>query len=74
MGMDAKKLRVELARSGMAQWRLARWLGLRPSTFSDWVRGARPSPCDLQQRVERALELETGALDADVGATIGSIS
>ena len=48
----------------MPQWRLALRLGLRPSTLSDYLRGARPAPEDLGGRIERALNLGAGTLDS----------
>jgi DNA-binding transcriptional regulator YdaS (Cro superfamily) len=62
MDIDQSALRVELARRQLAQWRLALKLGLRPSTLSDYLRGARPAPPELAERIERALRLEQGSL------------
>jgi predicted transcriptional regulator len=55
-------LRVALAENNLTQWKLATKLGYRPSTFSDYVRGARPVPRVLIRRIERALRLPPGAL------------
>lgn len=60
--LDRKALRVELARRSVAQWRVAESLQLPPSTFSDYVRGARPAPADFGARVEQVLGLEPGTL------------
>ncbi len=56
------QLKAELARRGLSQWRLAKKIGYPASTFSDYVRGARPAPADLVNRIERALQLPTGSL------------
>jgi predicted transcriptional regulator len=60
--VDQKKLKVALVERALSQWQLARRLGLAPSSLSDYVRGARPAPADLQQRVERELRMHRGAL------------
>ncbi len=62
MDIDMSLLRGELARRALAQWRLAGLLGTKPSTLSDWLRGARPAPDDLRHRIESVLNLRRGAL------------
>lgn len=62
--VDHLKLRLELTRQRLAQWRLAHRLGLAPSTLSDYLRGARPAPARLQTRIERALGLSPASLDS----------
>jgi DNA-binding transcriptional regulator YdaS (Cro superfamily) len=60
--VNVNALRIALVQNGMPQWRLAKKLGYEPSTFSDYVRGARRSPPDLTARIERALKLPGGSL------------
>lgn len=65
MGIDSMKLKGALAQNGIAQWKLAKQLGYQPSTFSDYVRGARTAPPDLTNRIERSLKLPPGSLTSD---------
>ena len=60
--LDHSELKAELARRGLREWRLAKMLGHPPSTFSDWLRGVRPAPPNLADRIERALGLRPKAL------------
>lgn len=60
-------LKAELARRGLREWRLAQMLGHPPSTLSDWLRGVRPAPPDLADRIERALGLNPRSLRASEG-------
>ena len=61
--IDRLKFRGELARRALVQWRFAREvLGVPPSTFSEWLSGARPAPRDLRERVEEGLKLAPGSL------------
>jgi hypothetical protein len=60
--IDIQKFRAQLARRAMPQWRFALRLNLRPSTFSDYIRGRCPCPPNLESRIEKALRLEPGAL------------
>ncbi len=60
--LNHPQLRAELARRGLAQWRLAKQVGYPPSTFSDYVRGARPAPPDLAERIEDVLGLRPKSL------------
>lgn len=62
MQVDAAKLKGRLAERGLTQWRFAKRLGYKPSTFSDYVRGAREAPPDFAARVESGLKLDPGAL------------
>ena len=62
--LNHAELKAELARRGLREWRLAKMLGHPPSTFSDWVRGVRPAPSDLADRIERALGLRPKTLRA----------
>ncbi len=62
MGIDVGKLREKLVRRNLAQWQLAKELDLPPSTFSGYVRGARPAPPNLRRRIEKALGLKDGDL------------
>ncbi len=66
--LDHLKIKSELARRGLREWRLAQMLGHPPSTLSDWLRGVRPAPPDLAERIERALGLRPNALAASKGA------
>ncbi len=63
--MDHLKLKSLLAGRGTTQWRLARKMHMSPSTLSDYLRGARPSPDDLVPRLEKALGLPQGTLAAE---------
>ncbi len=56
MEIDLVKLRQILVGLNLAQWQLAKELGLPPSTFSDYLRGARPAPPNLQRRIEKVLK------------------
>ena len=61
--IDRLRFRGELAQRALAQWRFAREvLGVPPSTFSEWMSGARPAPGDLRQRIEEGLKLSPGSL------------
>ena len=60
--LDHSELKAELARRGLREWRLAQMLGHPPSTLSDWLRGVRPAPHDLAERIERALGLRPESL------------
>ncbi len=57
-------LNIELARAGLNQTQLAQKLATPSTTLSDWLRGAHPGPKDLLERIERALGLPVGALQA----------
>lgn len=56
--VDRNVMRAALASKGLAQWQLAKKLGFEPSTFSDYVRGARPAPDGFTQRVARELGID----------------
>ena len=60
--INQSKLKGLLAERGLAQWQLAMKVGVKPSTFSDYLRGARPAPKSLESDVERALRLSPGTL------------
>jgi plasmid maintenance system antidote protein VapI len=49
--IDARKLRVALAERDLPRWRLAKLMKLPPSTLSDYLRGARPAPPDLAEKI-----------------------
>ncbi|MBK9516198.1 MAG: helix-turn-helix transcriptional regulator [Anaeromyxobacter sp.] len=51
-----------MAERGLAQWQLAKKVGVKPSTLSDYLRGARPAPESLESEVEHALHLSPGTL------------
>lgn len=70
--LNYPQLRAELALRGLAQWRLAKKIGYPPSTFSDYVRGARPAPADLVSRIERVLGLRPKSLRASESQGDGS--
>ena len=61
---DVLELKAQLARRGMTQLDLARLLGHPSSTVAEWIRGARPGPADLVNRIEKVLGLSAGALTA----------
>jgi plasmid maintenance system antidote protein VapI len=63
--LDHSELKAELARRSLPQWRLAQLLGHAPSTFSEFLRGVRPAPPDLADRIERALGLRPKSLSGD---------
>jgi transcriptional regulator with XRE-family HTH domain len=63
--INLSHLRAELARRGVNQTQLAARLGIPPTTLSGWLRQLYPGPDDLRARIEAALGLETGALDAN---------
>lgn len=60
--MNVLKLKATLAGLAMREWQLAMKLGMRPSTFSAYLRGSRNAPPDLEKRIERELRLKPGAL------------
>jgi DNA-binding transcriptional regulator YdaS (Cro superfamily) len=60
--VDPHKVRVACVEQRVPQWRLARLLSLAPSTLSDYLRGARPAPPNLAERIERALGRTRGSL------------
>jgi len=60
--IDKLKLKGLLAVRGLAQWQLAMKVGVKPTTFSDYVRGARPAPAALAGQVERVLKVAAGTL------------
>lgn len=60
--IDKSKLKGLLAERGLAQWQLAMKVRVKPSTLSDYVRGARPAPVGLVGRMERALKVAPGTL------------
>jgi len=60
--VNTDALRLALVEQRTTQWRLAKKLGYQPSTFSDYVRGARRAPPDLAAQIERALKLPGGSL------------
>jgi transcriptional regulator with XRE-family HTH domain len=60
--INRSKLKGLLAERGLSQWQLAIHLGVRPSSMSDYVRGARPPPAKLAAQIERALNLAPGTL------------
>ena len=55
-------LRVELARRDWSQNELARRIGTKPNTLSDWLLGNRKAPEDLLRRIERALGVPANSL------------
>ena len=61
--IDQRKLKAALAEHDVPQWKLAKRLRIPPTTLSDWVRGARPTPDDLSARIERELSLPVGSLE-----------
>lgn len=65
MPLDRRTLRVELARRDLTQTRLAGMLGVPPTSLSTWLRGEHPAPPDLKRKIETALGLSAGTLDAD---------
>src|SRR2546428_4934721 len=67
MPVDGDALRVELARRDLTQTQLALLMKLPPTTLSTWIRGAHPAPSDLAGRIEKALGLAAGVLDAADG-------
>ena len=58
------ELRAALARRGMNQTQLAAKLGIPPTTLSGWLRHLYAGPDDLRPRIEAALDLAPGTLDA----------
>ena len=56
--VNKRVLKAALANEGMAQWQLAKKLGFEPTTFSDYLRGARPAPEGFAQRVARELGID----------------
>lgn len=50
-----REIAIELAKRDMRQRDLARLLNVPPTTLSDWLTGAHPSPPDLAERVRNAL-------------------
>jgi predicted transcriptional regulator len=62
--LDHLQLKAELARRGLREWRLAKMLGYAPTALSDWLRGVRRAPPDLEERIEQALGLRPKSLHA----------
>jgi DNA-binding transcriptional regulator YdaS (Cro superfamily) len=60
--INRSKLKGLLAERGVSQWQLAIHLGVKPSSLSDYVRGARPPPYELASQIERALSVAPGTL------------
>lgn len=58
-------LDVELAKAGLSQTALAQKLGVAPTSLSGWLCGSHPPPNDLFERIEKALKLSPGSLNAD---------
>lgn len=63
--MNHLKLKAVLAERQLTQWRLATDLKIHPSTFSEYLRGARRPPANLARRIERELKLAPGSINHD---------
>jgi transcriptional regulator with XRE-family HTH domain len=63
--IDAKKLRIELVRTGLTLTELARLLDLPPTTLGSWVRAVHPPPADLTERIAATLGVPTYAIAAE---------
>jgi DNA-binding transcriptional regulator YdaS (Cro superfamily) len=59
----AADLRAEMARRQVEIYRLSARIGLHPSHLGQVLRGRRPLPPDLAERIERAIR-EEGMPDA----------
>jgi transcriptional regulator with XRE-family HTH domain len=62
--IDTVALKLALVRKGWSQSQLADALDVPPTTLSSWLRGEHPSPPELQARLENALGISPGELDA----------
>jgi transcriptional regulator with XRE-family HTH domain len=65
ISIDPRKLRIELARTGLTLTELARRLDLPPTTLGSWVRAVHPPPADLSDRVAAVLGVAAHAITAD---------
>lgn len=67
--MNTRKLQLRIDSAllplRLPRWRLARAMGVAPSTLAAWLSGATPPPKDLEVRVEVALR--TLAQEVDRG-------
>lgn len=63
--IDSKKLRIELARTGLTLTELARRLDIPPTTLGSWVRAVHPPPADLAERVAATLGVPVHAIAAE---------
>jgi len=48
-------LKMKIMEVAENQWKFAQSIGLHPSYLSQIIRGARPAPKELQQKIAKAL-------------------
>ena len=60
--MKFPNIEAERARMGLSKEELAKYLGISPKTYYNWLKGVNPMPCDALVKLSKLFKVKTDYL------------